>query len=106
MRSLARLLAVGLDEATEAVKAEAEGECGPPEVPPEDVSAFALKQAALVAQAEAVCNAASVRTAPCTSWRLFGWFGVTFTVYCALVLKDTNRGLSKTIFLGSRIPLA
>lgn len=60
MRGLAELLAVRLEEATDAVKAEVNGECGPSEVAPKDASEKALLQAARVLQAEAVSAASTV----------------------------------------------
>jgi len=54
------LLLVDSEAAREAVQGEVQGDIGPPEVPPEDVSPEALQQAAVVLQAEAVSAAAAV----------------------------------------------
>lgn len=63
MQGLLALLLLGLEEARDAVLGEARGECGPPEVPAQDITPDALHHAALVAQADAMSAAAQVRAA-------------------------------------------
>ena len=61
MPGLASLLLLHADKAAHAVMGEACGDCGPPEVPAQDVTPEALQAAAAVAQAEAVAAAAQAR---------------------------------------------
>ena len=61
VQGLLALLLLGLEEAKDAVLGEARGECGPPEVPVQDINPEALHHAAVATQADAMSAAALVR---------------------------------------------